>query len=120
MNFSVDDLRRIAEVEFADIVVDSQPVGEKVRLFLFDASYIDLWLSRKLDRRFGYHWERAHIDGRSFRYDNFPNSAWREVGTYPRHFHSGSQDHVVAAPFSDDLVTGFRQFLSFVRDQLNQ
>ncbi len=115
MSLSVDDLRRIAEIEFVDLVIDSQPIGEKARLFLFDGSYIDLWLSRKLDRRFGYHWERSHIDGRSYRYDNFPNTAWREVSTYPRHFHQGSQDQVVPAPFSEDLVTGFRQFMNFVR-----
>ncbi len=51
--------------------LDSQLLGEKVRLFVFDASYIDVWLSRKLEQRFGFHWERSHIDGRSFRYDNF-------------------------------------------------
>jgi hypothetical protein len=118
MKLTVDDLRRIAEVEFADIVVDSQRLGEKVRLFVFDASYIDVWLSRKLEQRFGFHWERSHIDGRSFRYDNFPNTAWRDVSTYPRHFHHGSQDEVVPAPFSEDLATGFRQFLGFVRDNL--
>jgi hypothetical protein len=119
MTVSIDDLRRIAEVEFADIIVDSQPLGEKVRFFLFDASYVDVGLSRKLYRRFGFHWERMHIDGRSFRYDNFPNTAWREVETYPRHFHDGSQNHVVAAPFSEDLVTGLRQFLGFARETLS-
>ena len=120
MMLTADDLRRIAEVEYADIVVDSQPLGEKARFFLYDANYIDVWLSRKLEGRFGYHWERSHIDGRVYRYDNFANTAWRDVSTYPRHFHNGSQDDVEAAPFAEDLVTGFREFLDFVRHRLGQ
>lgn len=120
MKLTTEDLRRIAEVEYADIVVDSQPLGEKARLFLFDASYIDLWLSRKLEGRFGYHWERGHIDGRVYRYDNFANTAWRNVNTYPRHFHKGGQDLVEAAPFAEDLLVGFREFMDFVRDSLSQ
>jgi hypothetical protein len=119
MNLTTEDLRRIAEVEFADIVVDSQSLGEKVRLFLYDASYVDVWLSKKLVGHFGYHWERAHLDGRMYRYDNFANTAWRDVSTYPRHFHDGSQSNVRAAEFDEDLVMGFRQFMNFVRDSLD-
>ena len=118
MKLTTEDLRHIAEVEFADIVVDSQPLGEKVRIFLFDGSYVDVWLSRTLEGRFGYHWERSHIDGQIYRYDNFANTAWRDVATYPRHFHKGSQTNVGPAPFSDNLVAGFREFLSFVRENL--
>ncbi len=118
MKLATEDLRRIAEVEYADIVVDSQPLGEKVRLFLFDASYVDIWLSKKIEGHFGYHWERSHLDGRMYRYDNFANTAWRDVNTYPRHFHNGSQNEVEPAPFAEDPLIGFREFMSFVRDSL--
>ncbi|WP_423225699.1 hypothetical protein [Candidatus Amarolinea aalborgensis] len=37
------------------------------------------------------------------------------MSTYPRHFHNGSQNDVEAAPFSADLLIGFRQFMDFVR-----
>lgn len=114
MTVSLDDLRRIAEVEFGSVVIDSQSMGEKLRLFVSDGSYVDLWLSRRLHERFGFHWERRHLDGTFYRYDDFPNTAWRDVPTYPRHFHDGSQDMVIAAPFVADLLAGFREFMRFV------
>jgi len=115
---SLDDLQRIAEIEFSDIVTDTQPLEEKLRLFLSDGSYIDLWLSRKVSSRFGFHWERRYIDETFYRYDNFPNTAWRNVDSYPYHFHHGSQDSVEASPFASDIVAGFRDFMSFVAEEL--
>ncbi|WP_423226247.1 toxin-antitoxin system TumE family protein [Candidatus Amarolinea aalborgensis] len=115
MIVTFSELRRIAELEYGDLVVDSQPLSEKLRLFLSDGSMVDIWLSRTLPDRFGLHWERRHLDNTFYRYDNFPNTAWRNVSTYPRHFHNGSQNDVEAAPFSADLLTGFRQFMDFVR-----
>ncbi|MBI2975605.1 MAG: hypothetical protein HYY33_01495 [Chloroflexi bacterium] len=118
MTVSLDDLRRVAEVEFAGLVTDAQPLGEKLRLFVSDGSYIDLWLSRKLSERFGFHWERRHLDDTFYRYDNFPNTEWRDVDTFPRHFHNGSQENAESAPFSADIVTGFREFMRFVEARL--
>ena len=115
MNPSFESLARIAEIEFSEIVSDSAPMGGgKLRLFLKDTSYIDVWLSQTLQDRFGFHWERRHLDGTVYRYDNFPDTEWRAVSTYPRHFHNGSQDVVESAPFSSDLTEGFRNFLRFV------
>jgi len=82
---------------------------------LIDDSIVDIWLSRRLVGRFGFHWERRHLDGTMQRYDNFPSSAWRDVATYPRHFHNGSQDAVEAAPFAGELPESFREFMNFVR-----
>lgn len=118
MTTSLDDLRRIAEIEFSDIVTDSQPLGEKLRLFLTDGSYVDVWLSRKLSDRFGFHWERRHIDRTLYRYDNFPNTAWRHLDTYPYHFHNGSQGVVEASRFALDIIAGFRDFMRFVAADL--
>lgn len=80
------DLQQIAEVEFNAIIIDSQSLGDKLRFFLVDESYIDVWLSRKLNNRFGFHWERQHIDETLYRYDNFPDTDWHLVATYPYHF----------------------------------
>lgn len=52
--------------------------------------------------------------GTFYRYDNFPNTAWRNINSYPYHFHNGAQDTVIATPFSTDLLTGFREFMDFV------
>jgi hypothetical protein len=65
--------------------------------------------------RFGFHWERQHLDDRIFRYDNFPDTNWSGVSTFPFHFHDGDQETVVASPFAPTLEQGFREFLEFAR-----
>ncbi|MCC6498876.1 MAG: hypothetical protein IT313_01270 [Anaerolineales bacterium] len=114
MKPSFEALARIAEIEFSEIDVDSAMMGEKLRLFLTDTSLVDVWLSRTFEDRFGFHWERRHLDGTFYRYDNFPDTAWKFAETFPRHFHNGSQNAVEAAPFPTDVTEGFREFLKFV------
>lgn len=57
----LDRLRRIAEVEFAAIVVQTDVLGSKLRVLLTDTGYVDMWASRKLSGRLGFHWERRHL-----------------------------------------------------------
>ena len=111
-------LRRIAEVEFAAIVVQVDALGAKLRVSLTDTSYVDVWASRKIKGRFGFHWERRHLDGRIYRYDNFPDTNWSDVPTFPFHFHDGDQDTVVAAPFAQALEESFREFMTFVQQKM--
>ncbi|MEZ0396163.1 MAG: DUF6516 family protein [Anaerolineales bacterium] len=59
-----------------------------------------------------------HLDGTLYRYDNFPDTAWQGVKTFPRHFHNGSQEKVEAAPFEADLLEGLRGFLRFVSEKI--
>lgn len=108
-------LRRIAEVEFAAIVVQTDLLGAKLRVQLTDTSYVDVWVSRKLSGRFGFHWECQHLDGRIYRYDNFPDTNWSGLSTFPSHFHDGDQDTIVDAPFAPTLQQGFREFMAFVQ-----
>jgi hypothetical protein len=111
-------LRRIAEVEFASIVIQTDVLGAKLRILLCDTSYVDVWISRTLGGRFGFHWERQHLDGCRYRYDNFPDTNRSHVATFPAHFHGGAQDHVVAAPFDVTPEQGFREFMSFVQGKI--
>lgn len=117
---SLERLCRIAEVEFADIVMQTDALGAKLRVLLTDTSYVDVWASRKLSGRFGFHWERQHLDGQVYRYDNFPDTNWSSVSTFPYHFHNGDQSQVVAAPFSPLLEQGFREFMAFVRRKMGR
>jgi len=107
-------IRRIAELEFALIVVQTDILGSKLRVLLTDTSYVDVWISRTLDGRFGFHWERRHLDGRIYRYDNFPDINWANVSTFPFHFHDGTQDTVTSSPFATEPEQGFREFMTFV------
>jgi hypothetical protein len=117
---SLDQLQRIAEIEFAAIVAQTDRLGAKLRILLTDTSFVDVWVSRKLVDRFGFHWERRHLDGHIYRYDNFPDTNWNAVSTFPLHFHDGDQNNVVASPFAMNLEQGFRDFMAFVQHKMGR
>lgn len=114
----LDELTRIAEVEFSAVVIGVQVMEPKRRIFLRDGSFVDVWVSVKLAERFGFHWERRHLDGTFFRYDNFPDPEWRRVATFPYHFHEGSDNQVVPSSFPPSVRDGFRAFMAFVESRL--
>lgn len=116
-------LARIAEVEFADIVLSTQDLGHKLRVYLKDKTFIDLFYTTKLKtQRFSIHWERMHIDGSIYRLDNTPDKKWHKVAMFPIHFHKKLYEQVEAAPFPIDqrgsMESIFRKFLQFVKDHI--
>ena len=115
---TIDDLRRVAEVEFADIIRDTFFISYKLRIILIDNSFIDLNLSKKIPDRFGFHWECRDKAGTVFRYDNFPDKNWKNISTFPYHFHRGSQNKLEASPFPLTIIDGFRSFMEFVKSKL--
>ena len=111
----LEDIKRIAEVEFSDIVKSTNTITYKLRIILIDNSFIDVNLSQVLTDKFGFHWERMDEKGAIYRYDNFPDKNWQSVITYPYHFHNGAQDKVEPSPFPLTAIEGFRSFMEFVR-----
>lgn len=68
---------RIAEVEFSEIVISSQDLGLKLRIYLRDKSFIDFFYTTRLKtQRFSVHWERQHVDSTIYRIDNTPDKKW--------------------------------------------
>ena len=115
----VERLRKIAEIEFSDIVEDAFiPDMNELRIILTDGSFLDIWFSLKLSGRYSYHWERRRIDGKIFRHDNAPHKNWRSLATFPRHFHDGSEKKVTESFISEDPVMALREFLLFVREKM--
>jgi hypothetical protein len=43
---------------------------------------------------------------------------WREVTSFPKHFHDGAEDRVIASQISEDPREAIREFLTFVRQKL--
>ena len=112
-------LKEIAEIEFQDIVDDSIITGiNEIRIILKDSSFLDIWFSLKLEKRYSFHWERRHIDDTIYSHDNFPDPRWKKISTFPKHFHNGSQSHVQESLVDDDPISGVRQFMDFVRKML--
>jgi hypothetical protein len=112
----VERLRQIAEVEFVDIVIEAViPDINELRIILTDGSFVDVWFSLKLQRRYSFHWERRALDGKIYRLDNAPHTRWESVATFPRHFHDGSETNVSASYLSEVPEQALREFLAFVR-----
>ena len=116
-------LKTIALNEFADVVVKawilSLPTGDplKLRLDIVDGSLLDVFISAS--GRYSYHWERRLISRDDlYRHDNAPHDKWRHVATYPKHFHDGSEGHVVESHISNAPEDATREFLTFVRHKL--
>lgn len=116
----VEALRSIAIREYPDIVQSTAVMHENdLRLFLVDGSFVKVWFSMRVVGRYSYHWERRMVDGSIYRHDNAPDQAWNSVSTWPKHFHSGSQETVIESHLDDNPQVALRQFLTFVRNNLD-
>ena len=123
---SLEELfRKIVEVvlrEFYDIVVDAQlrltssGAIERLRIFLKDESFVDVWLSSS--GKYSFHWEHRHMRGLIHRHDNAPHIRWEKIKTFPKHFHDGSEGNVKESTISDNPIEAVREFLSFIRLKL--
>ena len=113
-------ISRIAEVEFETIVSFTETIGEKLRVQFIDGSFVDAYFSQTIPGRFAFHWERRHLDGTIYRYDNYPDTNWQSVSSFPYHFHDGYQDNVVSSPFPTEIIPAFCEFMNFVKKLLNK
>ncbi len=111
-------VKRIVDIEYNDVTRDSSIYHGKLRVFTKDDSVVDIWFSEKIPGRFSYHWERRQINGTIYRHDNFPDPRWKDVSTFPKHFHCSTQNRVQGSEIGHDPVTGTREFMDFVRNML--
>ena len=107
---------KIVGDEYSDVVADATLYPDRLKLILVDGSWIEV--RYPVEHKFSFHWQRGE---RVYRIDTAPHH--REVRTYPRHIHLGSEDNVV-----EDFVTeratspeeNFRKFMAWVRENLYQ
>ena len=117
----LEDLRSIIEDKFLDIVIEIlESAPDKLRLILKDGSFIDIRVSQKIKNRFDFHWERRHIDKTIYRYDNFPNTRFKKLKTFPYHFHKKKENKVVESSFGKRLPDAFIDFMEFVRKTIKK
>jgi len=68
--------RRLAQLtitDFSDIVQGTKEIEGKLRIFMLDGSFVDVWLSEKKKGVYAFHWERRAIDGTIYRHNNLPD-----------------------------------------------
>lgn len=108
------DLGEIS-VLYSDIIAETDLVGigtaQKIRITFKDRSYLDVWFSET--GRYSYHWERRHVDGTMFRFDNAPHHPG--ISTFPHHCHNGNEEVVTESWLSPVPNQAVRQVLDFVR-----
>ena len=115
-------LEKLVLQEFADIIVSTSIISSatgrarKLRLNLFDETYIDIWLSG--GREYSFHWERTAVGGKLFRHDNAPHDKWKKIKTFPKHFHNGSNNRVIESYINSNPFKGVKEFLAFARKLL--
>ncbi|MEA3442827.1 MAG: DUF6516 family protein [Chloroflexota bacterium] len=124
MDFSAIYERQLelAKKKFPDILdhgevlhsVSGQPL--KLRLNIIDGSTVDVFYSAK--GKYSYHWERRIVNGSIFRHDNAPHKRWKQIKTFPKHLHRGSEDGGEESYLSDDPYRAIEEFLSFIRRKL--
>ena len=114
-------LKQIVESEFSAIVTDVQtPFINELLIKINDDSFLDIWFSINLENRYSYHWERKHIDGTIYRHDNAPHLRWKELETFPKHFHNASEENVEVSNISDIPEIAIRDMMNFVKSNIKQ
>jgi len=78
---------KIVRDEFSDIVVDAELHADRIRLTLVDGSWIEV--RYPVEDKFSFHWQRGE---KIYRIDMAPHH--REISTFPRHIHFGSEDNI--------------------------
>ncbi len=105
-----DGVKRFSDI--IDEVVRVEPLPGllvKIRVVMVDGSFLDIYWSPS--GRYSLHYERRHIDGRVYRHDNAPHQRHRHVQTFAKHYHNGSEDHVVESYLPDEPVKRWRSSL---------
>ena len=117
---TLDEAEKIADREFGDVVTTCVRIGHKTRSHLKDGSFVDLYLSSVIPGRFGIHWERRQTNAGILRYDNTPNTKWKDVRGFPFHVHRSKYANVVPSEFSEDIKLAFREFMGVARNEISK
>ena len=111
-------LGTIASTEFPDIVLTAVVTDNKLRVLLVHNSYFDFWWSLNIEGRYAHHWERRHIDGTIYRFDNAPHTKWQHVKSFPHHLHFRSDSDVRESDISLAPPESIRHALTFAQGLL--
>ena len=110
------------ELKFSDILKSAELMQgtagriRKLRLHLIDNTFVDIWYSS--DNSYSYHWEQRNIRNAIYRHDNAPHKKWRNVSTFPKHCHDGTQINVTESFLPDNYENAVEEFLRLVRERM--
>ena len=112
----------VAMQKFGDIVSEGEIIYTeskeplKLRLSIVDGSIVDVFYSSR--GKYSYHWDRRIINGTIYRHDNAPHKRWREIKTFPKHFHRETEYNVKESYINADPLLAIEEFLEFAKSVL--
>lgn len=112
----------VAMQKFGDIVSEGEIIYTeskeplKLRLNIVDGSIVGVFYSS--GGKYSYHWDRRIINGTIYRHDNAPHKRWREIKTFPKHFHEETEYAAKESYISADPLFAIEEFLEFVKSML--
>lgn len=115
-------IKRNVELKFSDILKSAELMQgtagriRRLRLHLIDNTFVDIWYSS--DNSYSYHWEQRNIRNAIYRHDNAPHKKWRNVSTFPKHCHDGTQINVTESFLPDNYENAVEEFLRLVREKM--
>ncbi|MEB3780409.1 MAG: DUF6516 family protein [Desulfurococcales archaeon] len=116
-------LERLGEIainSYPEIVTSVEIVYGKLRIYLIDESFIDIWISRRLPNRYAIHWERRHIDGSIYRWDNTPHESHRHIPTFPHHFHEKHDNIVKPYSYPGNIEEAVKEALRYAKEKMRK
>ncbi len=118
---NIIEIRSLVQNNYTGIVTGVEVVhSNQLRVSIIDNSYLDIWFSLKLFNRYSYHWERRNIDGTIYRHDNAPHLKWKNILTFPKHFHNKTENNVEESYISDVPHKAVKEMLNFIKKNLNK
>lgn len=115
----VHQLKAIVITEFSELLGSVTILDfNQMRIYLAEGSFVEVWFSPRNNGRYSYHWERQQIDGTIYRHDNTPHLRWKNISTFPKHFHDGMEENVTDSFISDDPENAIRELLNFVKEKI--
>jgi len=88
-----------------------------LRVDLVDGSFIDIWISLK-SNRYSIHWDRHHIDGTIYRWNNAYHEIHRYIPTFLHHFHNGRDNMVKPYHYPGSIEMMVNEILEYVRKKI--
>ena len=113
-------LAHIAELEYPDIVVSAELKADRLRIHFLDGSFLDVWFSQTIPGKYAFHWERRHVNGSVYRWDNAAHKSIQHIDTFPHHLHEGKQENVKSFKPKPSWENTFKAILNYVKEKLRK
>lgn len=116
LSASLTEFKQI--IESGEILYTQNGQPWKIRFYLNDKSLLDVYCSAS--GKYSYHWDQRVTTGKIYRHDNAPHKKWKNIKTFPKHFHDGSEDVVTDSHMPDDAAEALKKFLRYIKERMRK